>query len=80
VRSGLRHAVIPPGRLNCPPHWHTGEEEIFVVLDGAGEALLGDETFPLDARRGARAPAGTGVAHALRAARERSPMSPTARG
>lgn len=67
-RSGLRHVVLEAGELSCPPHWHTGEEECFLVLDGHGEALLGDDE-PRAVRPGSlllRPPA-SGVAHALRA-------------
>ena len=36
--AGLRHVVVAPGALNCPPHWHAAEHELFVVLDGGGHA------------------------------------------
>jgi uncharacterized cupin superfamily protein len=75
IRTGLRHVTVEPGALMCPPHCHSSEEEIFVVLDGDGELELwpspregGDrETFPL--RRGSTVarPAGTHRAHALNA-------------
>ena len=65
VSTGLRHATIAPGMEGPPPHVHSAEHEIFVVLDGAGEAVIGEERFPL--RRGSVVgrPAGTGVAHAF---------------
>lgn len=66
-RSGLRHAVLPAGRLSCPPHWHTGAEEAFVVLAGDGHALLDDAELPLRAGSVLVRPPGTRVAHALRA-------------
>lgn len=66
-RSGLRHAVLPPGSLSCPPHWHTGEEEAFVVLEGDGHALLDDLELPLRTGSVLLRPPGTRVAHALRA-------------
>ena len=50
MRTGMRHEVIPEGKLNCPPHCHGSEEEFFVVLDGEGTCLLGDEEHPV--RRG----------------------------
>lgn len=65
--TGLRYAVLGPGALSAPPHWHTMEEELFVVLDGDGEVLLGDAAFPV--RRGsvvARPPQAR-EAHAFRA-------------
>jgi uncharacterized cupin superfamily protein len=70
VHSGLRHAVLRPGALSRPPHWHTASEELFLVLDGGGEALLGDDVLPLRAGHLLCRPPGTGVAHALRAGLE----------
>ena len=66
----MRHEVIPEGKLNCPPHCHGLEEEFFVVLDGEGTCLLGDEEHPL--RRGSIVgrPPSTGVAHAFRGAHD----------
>jgi uncharacterized cupin superfamily protein len=66
VSTGMRHRTAHPGHLSGPPHCHGAEEELFVVLDGSGWVLLGDEEAPV--RRGhiLSRPAGTGVAHALR--------------
>ena len=66
VKTGMRHEVVPSGKLNCPPHCHGSEEEFFVVLDGEGTCLLGDEEHSV--RRGSiiGRPPGTGVAHAFR--------------
>ena len=70
-RTGLRHAEVFPGKLNAPPHCHSAEEEIFVVLDGEGHVLLweeqGVEEHPVKAGSIVARPAGTGVAHAFRA-------------
>jgi uncharacterized cupin superfamily protein len=66
VRTGLNHSVVPAGKLNCPPHCHSAEEELFVVLDGEGTCLLGDEEFPVRAGHVVARPAGTRVAHAFR--------------
>lgn len=69
-RTGLRHSEVYPGKLNVPPHCHSAEEEIFVVLDGDGTLLLWEEdgisehavtTGSVIVR-----PPGTGVAHAFR--------------
>jgi uncharacterized cupin superfamily protein len=67
VRTGLKHITSEPGRLVCAPHCHSAEEEIFVVLVGDGTCELGDESLPV--RRGSviTRPAGTGIAHAIRA-------------
>jgi uncharacterized cupin superfamily protein len=73
VRTGLRYNTVPAGKLNCPPHWHGNEHELFVVLEGGGELLLYDnqgqvaETHAL--RPGhcvARPGPGRRLAHALR--------------
>jgi uncharacterized cupin superfamily protein len=72
VATGLNHVVLAAGQTGAPPHCHSLEEEIFLVLDGGGVLELWPpgagqpEEHPL--RAGdvvARAP-GTGVAHALR--------------
>ena len=39
-RTGLRVAEVPAGKMNAPPHCHSAEEEIFVVLSGDGHLLL----------------------------------------
>jgi uncharacterized cupin superfamily protein len=74
VRTGLRHAEILPGKLNAPPHCHSAEEEIFVVLDGDGHVLLweADGITEHAVRRGSvvARPPGTGVAHAFRGGAE----------
>jgi uncharacterized cupin superfamily protein len=69
--SGLVHVVIAPGAYGNPPHCHSAEEELFVVLDGEGTLELHEHgtivQWPL--RRGSvvARPPGTGVAHAFRA-------------
>jgi uncharacterized cupin superfamily protein len=70
VQTGLRHAEVFPGKLNAPPHCHSAEEEIFVVLAGDGHLLLWEQDGVTEqpVRAGSvvcRLP-GTGVAHAFR--------------
>lgn len=69
-RTGLNHEVVPPGKLNTAPHYHSAEEEIFVVLDGGGTLLLGDAEH--EVRRGhvLGKPPGTKLAHAFRGGAE----------
>ena len=53
--------------LGAPPHCHSAEEELFVVLDGDGVLLLdGEDERPLRRGHVVARPAGTGVAHAFR--------------
>jgi uncharacterized cupin superfamily protein len=77
-RTGLKHLTVPAGKLNVPPHCHSAEEELFVVLDGGGTLELtpspdliadGVEPSAHEVRRGSvvARPAGTCVAHAFRA-------------
>jgi uncharacterized cupin superfamily protein len=76
--TGLTWMRIAEGRLSGPPHCHSADEEVFVVLDGHGVLELwpspvaaGDgavrEEIPLRAGHVVARPPSTGVAHALRA-------------
>jgi len=58
---------VPAEKLGAPPHCHSAEEEIFVVLDGDGALLLGDEEHPVRAGSVVARPAASRVAHSLRA-------------
>jgi uncharacterized cupin superfamily protein len=70
LQTGLRVVEVLPAKLHAAPHCHSAEEEIFVVLDGAGELLLWEREGIAEhaVRRGSvvSRPAGTGVAHAFR--------------
>jgi uncharacterized cupin superfamily protein len=63
--TGLRHVRIAPGARGTPHHCHGAEEELFVVLGGAGEVRLGDERFPVARGAVVARPPGTGVAHSF---------------
>jgi len=73
--TGLNHVVVRHNRLNCPPHVHAAEEEIFVLLEGDGTVLAYDcDSRPAQLRVHAVTagdvlvrPAGSGVAHAFMA-------------
>lgn len=77
-RVGLSHYVVQPGMLMSPPHVHSADEEIFVVLEGSGTVLLypsprggGEiEEFPVRAGCTIARPAGSQRAHAVRAGEE----------
>jgi uncharacterized cupin superfamily protein len=68
--TGISHMTLPPGAEGYPPHCHGAEEELFVVLEGAGTVVLGDERA--EVRRGSivSRPAGTQVPHSFRAGDE----------
>jgi uncharacterized cupin superfamily protein len=67
VSIGLKHVRVDPGKLSAPPHCHSAEEELFVVVDGDGTALIGDEETAIRGGHVISRPAGTGEAHAFRA-------------
>jgi uncharacterized cupin superfamily protein len=64
VQIGLVDSVLPPGGGFRVPHWHENLDEVFYVLEGEIEYLLGEQWR--------RAPAGTtvvipaGAIHAFR--------------
>jgi uncharacterized cupin superfamily protein len=77
-QSGLNWVQVAPGRAAVPPHCHSEEEEVYVILDGDGTLELWPS--PVAEARGAtredvsvRAghviarPGGTRIAHRLRA-------------
>jgi uncharacterized cupin superfamily protein len=67
VRTGLSHMTLAPGREGYPPHCHSSEEEIFVVLEGEGTLLLGDDEHAVRPGSVVGRPPGTRVAHSFRA-------------
>jgi uncharacterized cupin superfamily protein len=80
VRSGLNWIQLDTGRRGPPPHCHSAEEEIFVVLEGEGvlelwptpgtERLHGKfeyQEHPLRPGHVVARPPGTRIAHSLKA-------------
>ena len=72
--TGLTHVQCDAGTLSGPPHCHSAEEEIFVVLDGEGTVELtpapgvGDpEAHAVRPGSVVARPPGSKVAHAFRA-------------
>jgi uncharacterized cupin superfamily protein len=77
-RTGLNHVTVPARMLNIPPHCHSADEELFVVLEGTGsleltpsprQAAYGVGASEHEVRPGTvvSRPPGTGIAHAFRA-------------
>jgi uncharacterized cupin superfamily protein len=73
LASGLNHVTLAPDGAGAPAHCHSSEEELFAVLEGDGVLELWGRGAHAPQRQALRAgdvfcrPAGTGVAHALRA-------------
>ena len=65
--SGMQHVTIEPGAYGSPRHCHSVEEELFVVLDGDGVVLLGDDEHLVSRGSVVARPPATGVAHAFHA-------------
>jgi uncharacterized cupin superfamily protein len=65
--SGLRHVAVAPGRRSSVRHCHSHDDELFVVLDGDGALLLGDERHAVRPGSILARPPATGVAHAFEA-------------
>jgi uncharacterized cupin superfamily protein len=71
LRTGLQHVTLAPGSESAPPHCHSHEEELFVILDGSGTLMLGlDTESALRPGQVIARPAGTRVAHMFRAGEE----------
>ena len=66
-RTNLNHIALEPGQMGAPPHCHGAEEELFVVLDGEGTLLLGDDEHDVRPGSVVARPAGTGIAHSFTA-------------
>jgi len=70
-RSGLTHSVIEPGRRSSFPHHHSGEEELYVVLEGSGALELHEQdatlrsSHPVGPGALIARPAGRHVAHSF---------------
>ena len=67
LRIGVGHLAVEPRSLAYPPHCHSAEEELFIVLAGSGTLLLGDEQHAVRPGSLVARPPGTGIAHAFRA-------------
>jgi uncharacterized cupin superfamily protein len=78
--TGFNWVALQPGEEGAPPHCHSAEEELFVVLDGEGELELWarpdpDDVYPSEptethpVRQGhvVSRPAGSRVPHSFRA-------------
>ncbi len=67
VRSGIQHVEVAPGKESTAQHCHSLEEEIFVVLEGDGVLVEGEQEIAVEAGHVVSERAGTGVAHVFRA-------------
>ena len=57
-KLGYNLTVLPPGKRAYPFHNHQVNEEMFYVVEGAGEVRLGDAIYPIRAGDVIACPAG----------------------
>lgn len=65
VQLGARIDVLAPGQQGCPYHYHHGEEEMFIVLQGEGTLRVAGEHVPIRAGDTITIPAGPEYPHHL---------------
>ena len=58
VRLGYNMTILPPGKAAFPAHNHYGNEEMFYIIEGEGQARIGNDTFPIRAGDVIACPAG----------------------
>ncbi len=44
---GISVDIVPPGKRACPYHLHHAEEEMFIMLEGAGTLRVAGEMLPI---------------------------------
>lgn len=65
-KLGYNVCVVPPGKRAWPRHNHFVNEEMFFILEGTGEAVIGEGRYPI--RKGdfiASPPGGADTAHQI---------------
>jgi uncharacterized cupin superfamily protein len=70
VASTLGHLTIEAGYEGWPPHCHSLDEEFFVVLEGSGVVVLGDEEHPVRPGTIVDRPPSTKVPHSFQASND----------
>ncbi|HTD06615.1 cupin domain-containing protein [Undibacterium sp.] len=48
-KLGASIDIVAPGKRSCPYHFHYAQEEMFVVLEGAGSFRVAGEMLPIRA-------------------------------
>ena len=49
TKLGAAVDIVAPGKRSCPYHYHLAQEEMFVVLEGAGSLRVAGELLPVRA-------------------------------
>ena len=64
-KLGASIDIVPPGKLTCPYHLHYAQEEMFVILEGAGTLRVAGENVPVRAGDVISIPPGPEYPHQL---------------
>lgn len=64
-KLGVSFDSLPPGKRVCPYHLHHAQEELFVVLKGAGTLRVAGEMLPIRAGDVITIPAGPEYPHQI---------------
>ena len=78
-KLGYNVCVVPAGKRAFPRHNHMANEEMFFVLEGAGEIIIGPDRFPIRQGDFIASPAGgADTAHQIVNTSGASNISPSA--
>jgi uncharacterized cupin superfamily protein len=64
-KLGASYDVIEPGKRGCPYHLHHAQEEMFVIVEGAGTLRVAGEHLPIKAGDVIFIPAGPEYPHQI---------------
>src|SRR5262245_30701011 len=64
-KLGASFDVVAPGKRGCPYHLHHAQEEMFVILEGAGTLRVAGELLPIKAGDVIFIPAGPEYPHQI---------------
>src|SRR4051812_16278542 len=64
-KLGASFDILAPGKRGCPYHLHHAQEEMFIVIEGAGTLRVAGEMLPLKAGDVIFIPAGPEYPHQI---------------
>ncbi|HVJ40457.1 MAG TPA: cupin domain-containing protein [Dongiaceae bacterium] len=64
-KLGASIDIVAPGKRSCPYHFHYGQEEMFIVLEGSGTLRVAGEMLPIRSGDVAFIPAGPEYPHQI---------------
>lgn len=64
-KLGAAIDIVPPGKRSCPYHFHYAQEEMFIVLEGAGTLRVAGEMLPIRSGDTIFIPAGPDYPHQI---------------